>query len=182
MTNDTDVFDNLQTIMTKALLDMQALVEHEATSKENFLKAVKLFLVGVISNAADIADVTLPGIATTIYADVEAAAKAGGLRAIQQAAKQGGVSYSVSNIAPDDMTTAMNYVGQELSTALFKSIHELPKPLRQREIFLRGIETLLANLLDKKFNAPLNPHDILDSLCEHVHMALDDLEKRNKLH
>ncbi len=74
----------------------------------------------------------------------------------------------------------MNYLGQELGTALFKHIHELPAPLRKPEMLLRGVEALLANLLDKKFNKPLDPHQILDSFCEHVHMTLNDLSAREK--
>jgi len=85
------------------------------------------------------------------------------------------VNYSVSNIESDDDVTAMNYLGQELGTALFKGLHELPLPLRKPEMLLRGVEALLANLLNQKFN---NSHDILDSLCEHVHMSLSDLERR----
>ncbi len=34
----------------------------------------------------------------------------------------------------DDMTTAMNYLGQQLSMTLFKGLHELPMPLRNEEM------------------------------------------------
>lgn len=43
-------------------------------------------------------------------------------------------------------------------------------------MLLWGIEALLVNLLNQKFE---NPHQILDSLCEHVHIALTDLETRS---
>lgn len=72
---------------------------------------------------------------------------------------------------------AMNYIGQNLSTALFKSIYELPTSLRTTEMLLRGVEALLSNLLHQKFS--FNAHGILDSLCEHVHMSLNDLESRS---
>ena len=99
-----------------------------------------------------------------------------GLNAIKNVQSANGLlGYSVSNIEPDDMTTAMNYMGQELGTALFKALHELPISLRKPEILLRGIEALLANLLSQKFDSS---HQILDSLCEHVHMTLDDLKQR----
>jgi hypothetical protein len=102
----------------------------------------------------------------------------GGLRAIKkQQLDQGSKNYSVSNIDSDDITTAMNYVGQELSTTLSKVIHELPLPLRSLEVFLRGIEALLTNFLNQKFK---DPHQVLDDFCEHVHMALNDLESRVK--
>ena len=68
----------------------------------------------------------------------------------------------------------MNYVGQQLIIALTKALHELPISLRSPETQLRGIEALLANLLSQKFT---NAHEILDSLCDHVHMALNDLSK-----
>lgn len=69
----------------------------------------------------------------------------------------------------------MNYLGQKLGESLYKGLHELPMPLRKPETLLRGIEALLANLLNQKFD---NSHDILDSLCEHVHMTLDNLQGR----
>jgi len=53
----------------------------------------------------------------------------------------------------------------------------LPLPLRSSEVLLRGMEALVSNLLNQKFD---NPHQILDSFCEHVHMSLDDLESRGK--
>lgn len=71
------------------------------------------------------------------------------------------------------MTTAMNYLGQELATTLFKALHELPMPLRKPEMLLRGVEALLTNLINQKFD---NPHNILDSFCDHVHMSLTDIE------
>ncbi len=137
---------------------------------------MKVFLLGVISTVVDLVEIENPGSAPFIYADVEAAAKAGGLRSIKEMQDvTGSMHYSVSNIASDDPVTAMNYLGQELSTALFKGIHELPLPLRKPEMMLRGVEALLANLLSQKFS---NSHDILDSLCGHVHMALSDLERQ----
>ena len=51
-------------------------------------------------------------------------------------------------------------------------MHELPKSLRCPETQLRGIEALIANLLNQKFD---NAHDILDSMCDHVHLALNNL-------
>ena len=167
--------EELNTVMTQALLRLQALVNNDPTQQPDLLTTAKTFLLGVVSTSIDLIEISSPGSAPFLYADIEAAAKLGGLRAIKQAQKEAGsLHYSVSNIEPDDMETAMNYLGQELGTALFKSLHELPLPLRKPETMLRGIEALLANLLNQKFN---NAHDVLDSLCEHVHMALTALEQ-----
>ena len=87
-----------------------------------------------------------------------------------------GVGYCLSDIQPDDMAGAMNYLGKAMSTALFKGLYELPNPLQKEEILLRAIEALLTNLLNQKFSNPDNPHDILDSFCEHVHMVLNELQ------
>lgn len=104
----------------------------------------------------------------------------GGLRAVrQQQIEQGATDYSVSNINSGNVTSAMNYLGQELATTLFKVIHELPLPLRSEEMLLRGIEALLSNLLDQKFNDH-DPHQVLSNFCEHVHMALDELKDRKR--
>jgi hypothetical protein len=108
-----------------------------------------------------------------IYADIEASSKLGGLRSIAQIqSEKGSISYSVSDIGEHDISTAMNYLGLQLSTTLTKGIHELPLPLRNQEMLLRGVEALLANLLNDKFD---HPHSVLDTFCEHVHMALNNL-------
>ncbi len=80
------------------------------------------------------------------------------------------------------LPTAMNYIGQQLIITLTKAMFELPEPLRSPETQLHGIQTLLANLLHQKFD---DPHGILDSWCEHVHMSLNQLsgdKKVKKLH
>jgi hypothetical protein len=178
VSKSNDITNELNLVMTNALFQLKKLVDRDIAQMPDFLSIVKTFLLGIVSTAVDLTEINLPGSAPFIYADVEAAAKLGGLRAIKnmQSAK-GTVQYSVSNIALDDMTTAMNYLGQELSTALFKGLHELPLSLRKPEMLLRGVEALLTNLLNQKFG---NSHRILDDFCDHVHMALTDLESRAK--
>lgn len=175
MTTDTNkITDELNQVMTKALLQLHKLTNH--SDKVDFINIVKVYLLGVISMTIDLAELELPGSSLLIYADIEAAAREGGLRKIKKMQDVSGtMHYSVSNIDEDDPATAMNYLGQQLSTALFKGLHELPLPLRQPEMLLRGVEALLTNLLDQKFD---NSHKILDSFCEHIHMALDDLQIR----
>lgn len=172
-----DVYDELKTIMTNALLEMRALSESGATERADFLSAIKVFLLGIISTAAGIGETITEGGATWIYSEIETAAKQDNLEFIQSmtTAKN---QYSISDIAPDDFPSAMNYIGQALSTTLFKSIHELPQSLRKPEMLLRGVECLLGNLLHQKF-AEHDAHKVLDDLCEHVHMALHDLESRD---
>lgn len=177
MAKNKNTIYELNSIMTDALFQLKKLVDHDKSQEHDFLFIVKTFLLGVISTAVDLVEVTSPGSAPILYADIEASAKLGGLRAIKNwQSCRGSMSYSVSNIDPDDMTTAMNYLGQELGASLFKALHELPLPLRKPEMLLRGVEALLGNLLPQKFN---NPHQILDSLCEHVHMVLTDVETRS---
>ncbi len=173
---NNETTEELNKVIADSLLQLKKLVDSDVTDQSNFLSIINTFFFVFISTAVDLVEISAPGSAPFIYADVEAAAKLGGLRAIKnmQSAK-GLIQYSVSNIEPDDMTTAMNYLGQELSTALFKGLHELPMPLRKQEMLLRGVEALLTNLLSQKFD---NPHNILDSFCEHVHMSLTDLELR----
>jgi hypothetical protein len=178
VSRDDEMMKELSQTMTSALLKLKVLVDRDASEKHDFLSVAKVFLIGIVSTAVDLIEVTLPGSAPFIYADIEAVAKQGGLRSIKKMQSVNDtIHYSVSGIASDDMTTAMNYMGQELSTALFKGLHELPLPLRNQEMLLRGVEALLANLLRHKFD---NPHQILDNFCDHVHMALADLESRMK--
>lgn len=163
--------------MHEALLQLQSLVNQNPEQNPDFLGVVKTFLLGVISTAIDLAEATHPGSTPLLYADLEAAMKMGGLREIAKAsANHGTAQYSVANMDEDDMASGMNYIGQQLSITLFKSLLELPMPLRNQEMMLRSVEVLLANLLNQKFTD--HAHQILDSLCEHVHMALTDLEQR----
>jgi hypothetical protein len=180
-TKSEDVFSELQTIMANALVQMKTLIKNDVTKEINFVSMASLFITGLMSTAADLSELAIPGSAAYLYSEVEAAAKNGGFSAVKGFLKKAGNSYSVSNIAPDDMTTAMNYLGQELGAALYKHFHELPKPLRTEEMLLRGIEALAGNLLYQKFNSPKDPHVILDQLCEHVHMVLDDLTERDQI-
>lgn len=169
----------LTKIMHEALLQLQTMVDQNSEQQPDFLGVVKPFLLGVISTAIDLTEVTHPGSTPLLYADLEAAMKMGGLREIAKvSANHGTAQYSVSNIDEDDMASGMNYIGQQLSITLFKSLYELPAPLQNQEMMLRSVEVLLANLLHQKFTH--QAHQILDSLCEHVHMALTDLEGRKK--
>lgn len=173
---DSNTSEKLNDVMAKALFQIGDIISNGDTGNENYIDTTCKFLHGVISTAADLVELSHPGSRLVIYADMEAGAKLGGLRAIHQAKEENGsAQYSVSNIGPDDMGNGMNYLGQKMSDALFKGIHELPESLRNREMLLRATESLLANLLKDKFGND-NPHDILDSLCEHVHMGLDDLK------
>ena len=176
LNNDTEITDDLHKVMANALLQLQQLVNSDISQKHDFLSIVNVFLLGVVSTAVDLVEVTSPGATPLLYADIEAAAKLGGLRAIKKIQlENGSASYSVSNISPDDIGTAMNYLGEKLSTSLYKSLHELPFSLRTSEVLLRGIEALISNLLNQKFD---NPHQILDTFCKNVHMSLNDLDSR----
>lgn len=165
--------------MNNALYQLHHLVNQNQESQPDFLGIIKTFLLGILSTAVDLVEVTRPGSSTILYADLEAAMKMGGLREIAKvSSSHGAAHYSVSNIDEDDMASGMNYIGQQLSVTLFKGLHELPMPLRNQEMMLRSVEVLLANLLNQKFTN--NTHQILDSFCEHVHMALTDLKSRPK--
>ena len=166
-------------LMAQALLALRDLVDHDQEFEMDYSQVVTTFLQGVISTAIDLAELHSPGVSPIIYADIEALSKLGGLRAIKKMQdEKGSISYSVSNIDPNDVGLAMNYLGKEMATTLFKGIHELPIPLRNEEMLLRAVESLLANLLREKFN---NSHAILDSFCEHVHMAMKDVAPHLRL-
>ena len=169
---DEKIFAEQQEIMFEALTQMAKLAENNTNASSNFLLLSKILVIGVMSNAADLAELTNPGASHMFYSEIEAAARNRGVEGIAQA---GGQMTELADIAPDDMTKAMNYVGEKLSTTLFKATCELPSTLRTEEMMLRGIEALMSNLLHQKFS---NAHEILDSFCEHVHCSIDDLEER----
>src|SRR5437762_10789812 len=115
MPKSKEITRELNQVMLNAMLELKKLVDYDLSQKHDFLSVINTFLLGVVSSAVDLVELNLPGSAPFIYADVEAAAKLGGLRSIKNMqSANGAIKYSVSNIDPDDMTTAMNYLGQEL--------------------------------------------------------------------
>lgn len=161
---------------------MQALLElKQLSGKDNGLSNIIMFLITIISTTADLMELEYPGVVTSyIYTEIEAAMKIGGLRAVRDfQIKHGSINYSVSDIGENDMEKAMNYVGQELGVTLFKVVHEIPLPLRGKEILLRGIEALLGNVLYGKFKED-DPHKLMDLISEHVHTGLKNLETKIK--
>ncbi len=178
MSKDSQTSAKISALMTQALFTLKDLIDNDTEYEMTYSQVVSVFLQGIISTSIDLAELHSPGVSPFIYADIESLSKRGGLRAIKKMqSENGSVSYSVSDIDANDPATAMNYLGQQMSTTLFKGIHELPMTLRNEEMLVRAVEALLANLLNEKFN---NPHAILDSFCEHVHMALNDLATRVK--
>ncbi len=175
---DRKSMKEIQQVMNHALLQIRDLVNLEASDQSELIPPISLFLLSVISTAADLVEVAAPGGGAYLYAEIEAGAKMGGISSISKAMQDRSPHYSISGMNENDLPTAMNYIGQQLIITLTKAMHELPEPLRTPEIQLRGIEALLANLLNQKFD---NPHGILDSLCDHVHMALNDLRGNSKV-
>lgn len=138
-----------------------------------------IVLTGCVSTVADLLELKYEGASSYLYKETEAAIKQGGIANIQKKqTENGGAKYSISDIKENDFENGMNYLGQALSTTLFSAIHELPESMRKPEMLLRGVEALLANLLNQKFRDLGDVHNILDSLCEHVHMNLTALEDK----
>lgn len=166
-------------MMVDIFLDLRKIIK-DVDQGDDFIQVVCLFLHGIISTAAELAELSNPGAKQYILLDIEEGT--GELRAIHES----GVDYQVSNIKPDDSERAMNYLGKAIHTALFKGLYTLPKPLQNEEMILSSTEAFLANLLNQICNNPRNisdnPHDVLDILNEHVHMCLDDLQNSRKFH
>jgi hypothetical protein len=104
-----DVYDELKIIMTDALLQMSRLAESAVTRNADFLGMTQIFLISIMSTAAEIAETVSEGSATWLYAEIETAAKHGGIDAIRKATTSKN-QYSIADMAPDDFPSAMNLV------------------------------------------------------------------------
>ena len=176
----TDQSKKLQKLQLKALTITQEIIEAlDEDSDRNFIPELAIILTGIISTAADLSELKHQGASTYLFKEVESAVKQGGIRNINKLHEEmGSVSYSISDIEPHEFEKGMNYLGQELSTTLTNSIHDLPTTMRKPEMLLRGVEALMANLLYHKFKDLGDVHNILDSLCEHVHMNLNAMDTK----
>lgn len=166
--------DELIRGMQELLLQLQHLVAHGQSQQPDFLSVVKAFLLDVVSTVIELAEANHPGSALLLYADLETVMRVGGFcHADSVPLNQNNSHHSASGIEPHDMTHGMNYIGQQLAITLFKSLHELPLTLRNDDMMLHGLEALLVNLLRQNFTQ--NAHQVLDRLCERVHLELNDL-------
>jgi hypothetical protein len=166
-----------QKITLNSHTQLMELMNDENMPPEDFVPIIATSIIGLTTTAANLLELEQEGSSTYLLKEVEAGAKQGGIaniKAIQE--QKGSVKYSISDIKESDFAGGMNYVGEALATTLAEKIHELPTGMRNVEMYLRGIEVLLANLLSQRFGE--NSHAILDSLCEHVHMSLKDLGTR----
>lgn len=174
---EAEVMDRLETVMKNALFKLKSLVDPDLTQKTDFVPIVTLFLQSLISTAADLAEFSCPGAGAYLYSEIEAGAKAGRLRAIEDITTQKeSVSGSVSDLSLEDVEIAMNHLGQTLSHALFKGLSELPNPFQNQDMVLRGVEVLLTNLLYKNFE---EPHPVLEQFCDTVYAALASLSSKD---
>lgn len=176
-----EVFKELNVIMVKALTDMHLLVENDTIHSPDYASMASTFILGLLKTAADLGSIAEPVMGAHIYALVEKGAKDGGLNAVRKHQDSlGGRTYAIADLEPDDIEGGMNYLGKELSVALYKHLHDLPTPLGvAKEMPLRAIEVLLANLLSQRFHEMR--HEVLDQFCEHVHMALDASTEENEM-
>lgn len=170
---------DIQTILTRSLHELIALCQGQDSSlgDDKKLFVVSSFLKAIILTASGLMEIQIPGGASFLYAEIEKDAKSGGLMSIHSFGGKLSDTISISEIEEDDFPGAMNYLGQQLSTTLFKGVIELPKSLQTQEMFLRGIEALLVNLLHQKFN---NPHNILDQFTSNAHLSLADAQDQFK--
>ncbi|GGG06232.1 MULTISPECIES: hypothetical protein [Cysteiniphilum] len=168
----------LQFEVLQKLGEMVNLVDDGKSKTAKSIPIMAVVLAGCVSTVADLLELNQEGASYALYKETEAAIQQGGLKNIRKKQASGGVKYSISDIGENDFENGMNYLGQELSTTLFSSIHELPETMRKPEMLLRGVECLLANLLNQKFRGLGDVHNILDSLCDHVHMNLKALDNK----
>ena len=167
--------ENIQTILTESLHSLMALCREGEMDDEKSLFLVSNFLKAVISTAAGLMEVQITGGSGFLYAEVEKDAKAAGAASIHSFGGKLSETMSLSEIEDHDLPSAMNYLGQQLSTTLFKGILELPASLQGLEVMLRAIEAMFVNLLHQKFK---DPHDILDQFTSNAHLSLTDLQSR----
>lgn len=168
---------NIQHILTNSLQELIALCKDDAISDEKSLWIVSTFLKALVSTAAGLMDIQMPGGSAFLYTEIEKDAKAGATRSIHDFGGKLSDTIFLSDIQEDDLPAAMNYLGQQLSTTFFKGIYELPSSFQTMEVPLCAIEALLVNLLHQKYN---NPHDILDQFTANAHLSLTDTQSRFK--
>jgi hypothetical protein len=88
-----DVSKELNKVMTHALLQIKKLTTAENANQPDFLSIVKTFLLGIFSTTIDLVGLHHPNAASFLYADIEAAAKLGGIREITKWSSSHGLCF-----------------------------------------------------------------------------------------
>lgn len=81
----------------------------------------------------------------------------------------------------EDYSKAMNFIGQNLLSALVQSVEKLPPPLRNSNVISQALSAFLANIIYKQF--PGNPdacQHMLNSIAKLVKMQLDNIPQPAK--
>jgi len=90
----------LNRIMADSLFQLKKLVDNDPSQKVDLISVVKLFLLGVISTSVDLVSINVPEGVPYIYAEIEAIAKAGGLRNIKEFQSKHGLNIMKSALHP----------------------------------------------------------------------------------
>lgn len=175
---NADAVTELHTVMTDALYNIQEILEEQlkAKKKSDYLSLVMPLLMAVIVKTTEIAETRHQGLSKAILGSLHkmTAGETNTFDIMQDIqSKEDALVYSISKINPNDQTEAMNYLGQRLADSIHKHLLELPLPLQNDEMRLRGIEALLSNVLNSTFDKE-QAHNVLDQFNKHVHMVLDD--------
>ncbi|MDP3269289.1 MAG: hypothetical protein Q8M40_09605 [Legionella sp.] len=81
-----------------------------------------------------------------------------------------------NDVTAEDYSKAMNFIGQNLLTALKQSVEGLPPQLRNRKVVNQGLSAFLTNVIHKQF--PDNYEfcqQMLDELTKLVRTQLDQI-------
>ncbi len=88
---------------------------------------------------------------------------------------------SAEILTNEDYSKAMNFIGQNLLSALVQSVEKLPPPLRNSNVISQALSAFLANIIYKQF--PGNPEScqhMLSSITKLVKMQLDNIPQPAK--
>ncbi|KTC92390.1 hypothetical protein OQJ18_10215 [Fluoribacter dumoffii] len=87
----------------------------------------------------------------------------------------------VESLTNEDYSKAMNFIGQNLLSALVQSLEKLPPPLRDSNVISQALSAFLSNIIYKQFpDSPEACQKMLEAISKLVSKQLDKMSQPAK--
>lgn len=172
----TSVSKELDKLISETLFQLNALLHSIAhhTPKQYTLLALR-FIIAIITGTIRLVENEVPGSAPHLFAGLANTMQLGEWDYFADiVSKLQGELHSSFGIEVQDKTDAANYIGQQLTISLLKSLHELPEPLHTHEIVASAVDTMLKNAILTK--AVPDSYQIVFLLSERLRKAMTKME------
>ena len=168
-------------IMTRALQDLHKIIEDEYNNKNprEIMVLMMSFVTGMIIQLKDKTEVLQKGLGDKFIEAINLTIQKDSKETIDKLNKGDPSIYkSSSNIKPDDLASAVNFVVNNFASTMELSMDALPITLRNEETLLISLAQLIVNLLSSI--GKQNITELINKFSKNMHSLTGKSEINNK--